>query len=225
MTSRIFSKAEDDNDDDSKGQDLPGIPASFAIGAGERTEILGVYQTQPASSSEFRTNYGFVETTGSFCTVQVTPIDGDGAPLATPMSYDMHAFEQRQVQFSVEFPSVSTTNARLEVRVTSGIGRVIAFGSSIANRSQDPTTFEMQFRDALLGGGGEVVHDGTLIGDGTSSSPLGVADSAISKAKLAASGGSTGQVLSTDGASLLWRPTVCRCRTRTQRRSAPPSSR
>ncbi len=206
VTSRIFSKAAGDNDDDSKGQDLPGIPASFAIGAGERTEILGVYQRQPASSSDFRTNYGFVETTGSFCTVQVTPIDGDGAPLATPMSYDMHAFEQRQVQFSVEFPSVSTTNARLEVRVTSGIGRVIAFGSSIANRSQDPTTFEMQFRDALIGGGGEVVHDGTLTGDGTSSSPLGVADSAISKAKLEASGGSSGQVLSTNGASLLWRP-------------------
>ena len=175
VTSRIFSKADGDTDDDSKGQDLPGIPASFAIGAGERTEILGVYQTQPASSSDFRTNYGFVETTGSPCTVQVTPLDGAGAPLATSKTYTMRAFEQRQVQLSLEFPSVSTTNARLEVRVTSGTGRVIAFGSSIANRSQDPTTFEMQFRDALLGGG-EVVHDGTLMGDGTNSSPLGVAD-------------------------------------------------
>lgn len=206
VTSRIFSKAEGDNDDDSKGQDLPGIPASFAIGAGERTEILGVYQTQPASSSDYRTNFGFVETTGSFCTVRVTPLDGVGTPLATPKTYAMRAFEQRQVQFSVEFPSVSTTNTRLEVRVTSGTGRVIAFGSSIANQSQDPTTFEMQFRDALIGGGGEVVHDGTLTGDGTSSSPLGVADSAISKAKLDASGGSSGQVLTTDGVSLLWRP-------------------
>jgi len=205
VTSRIFSKAAGDTDDESKGQDLPGIPASFAIGVGERTEILGVYQTQPASSSDYRTNYGFVETTGGVCTVQVTPLDGAGAPLAAPKSYAMHGFEQRQVQFSGEFPSISTANTRLEVRVTSGTGRIIAFGSSIANRSQDPTTFEMQFRETLLGGG-VVAHDGTLAGDGTGSSPLGVADHAISRSKLDASGGSNGEVLTTNGTSLLWRP-------------------
>ncbi len=34
--------------------------------------------------------------------------------------------------------------------MTSGSGRVIAFGSGITNGSQDPTTFEMAFNDALL---------------------------------------------------------------------------
>ncbi len=50
-----------------------------------------------------------------------------------------------------------TVNAVLDVEVVSGSGRVIAFGSLVTNGSQDPTTFEMGFDDALLGaarGGG-----------------------------------------------------------------------
>ncbi len=203
VSARIYSRAPGEDESASKGQDLVGVPAALAIGAGQRTEILGVYQTQPASASSYRTNYGFVEAAGHDCTVQVVPIDATGAAIAAAKTYTMRAFEQKQYQLSGEFPSVSTSNARLQVQVTSGTGRVIAFGSSIANLSQDPTTFEMRFNEALLGGGA-VVHDATLTGDGTGLSPLGVSDFSISKAKLQASGGTSGQVLTTDGTFLLW---------------------
>ncbi|MCU0291684.1 MAG: hypothetical protein MUF10_06780, partial [Thermoanaerobaculaceae bacterium] len=48
-------------------------------------------------------------------------------------------------------------------------------------------------------------HDATLTGSGTSGSPLGLANSAVSKSKLAATGGTDGQVLGTDGTGLVWK--------------------
>ena len=62
----------------------------------------------------------------------------------------MRQWEQLQKGFKDEFPALSTQNARLTVEVTSGTGKVIAFGSGVANGSQDPATFEMAFRDELL---------------------------------------------------------------------------
>ena len=47
-------------------------------------------------------------------------------------------------------------------------------------------------------------HDGTLQGDGTTATPLGIATGGVSKTKLAASGGISGQVLGTDGTNLTW---------------------
>jgi len=61
---------------------------------------------------------------------------------------------------------------------------VIAYGSGIANGSQDPTTFEMQYDEAALGAV-TVQHDATLVGDGTAASPLGLADGAVTAGKLA----------------------------------------
>jgi len=189
--SRIYSQSG--TLDDSVGQFFAGVPASFAIGAGQTTELLGVYGTQPSESSTFRYNFGFVETTGTgTCTVKVTVSDATGAPLASK-SYTVRQWEQVQKAFKDEFPGVSTHNARLTVLVSQGSGRVIAFGSLVANGSQDPSTMEMSFRDELLGGGGglqAVAHDSTLVGEGTESSPLAVASSAVTAAHIA-----SGQVL------------------------------
>ena len=44
--------------EDSTGQYFAAVPASFAIGAGESTEVIGGWQTQPAAGSAFRFNYG-----------------------------------------------------------------------------------------------------------------------------------------------------------------------
>jgi len=57
---------------------------------------------------------------------------------------------------------------RLEVTVTSGPGQVVAFGSGIANRSNDPVDVRDELPGRLAGGenpgGGlsSVSHDGTL---------------------------------------------------------------
>jgi hypothetical protein len=221
VTSRIFSRAEGHTDRDSLGQDFAGIPASFAIGAGRQTELLGTYTTQPAAESEFRYSFGFVETTGNDCTVTVTPMDTTGAPMAVGRSYTVHALEQRQYQFGSEFSALSTDNARLRVEVTSGSGKVIAFGSAVANGSQDPTTFEMQFDDALLAengsagsitgvtGGAGLVGGGTSgnvslsvgAGDGlnVSADAVGLADLGVTTAKLANGAVTAAKVSSSGG--------------------------
>ena len=147
--SRIYSQPGSALEN-SAGQFFAGAPASFAIGAGESTEIIGGWQTRPTADSAFRLNYGFVETTGAgTCQVRVTVKDSTGATLGTK-TYAVRQWEQVQKAFRDEFPSISTDNARLTVEVLSGTGRVIAFGSSVSNGLQDPSTLEMAYADSLL---------------------------------------------------------------------------
>ncbi|HNX49779.1 MAG TPA: hypothetical protein PKL08_06430 [Thermoanaerobaculaceae bacterium] len=175
-------------DKDSTGQFFAGIPASFAIGSGQSTQLLGMYQTTPFDSSQFRYNFGLVETAGASCTVRVTVMTATDT-VVTFKDYPIGAHGAAQYQAKSEFPGVSTENARLKVEVRSGSGKVIAFGSGLANRSNDPSTFEMAFRDELLGGGTggltEVSHDATLTGTGTSSSLLGIANNGVTAGKIA----------------------------------------
>ena len=216
VTSRVYSKTAGEDDTDSMGQDFAGVPASFAIGAGERTQILGTHQTVPTAGSEFRFNFGFVETTGHSANVRVTAYDDNGT-IQDAKDFNVREWSQRQVAFKDHFPAVSTENTRLEVEVISGSGKVIAYGSAVANGSQDPTTFDMTYKDSLLGIA-TVHHDTTLVGDGTAAAPLGLADGAVTLAKIATTNPpspapsahaatlafATSKVLTTDGSSLSW---------------------
>ena len=140
-----------------------------------------------------------VETTGHSAWVRVRALD-DGGTEVGRTEFQVREWSQRQVAFKDHFPGVSTESARLEVEVTAGSGKVIAYGSQIANGSQDPTTFEMVYAEQAHA----VQHDATLVGDGSAAAPLGLADGAVGKAKLAAAGGTAGQVLGTDGSGLQW---------------------
>jgi hypothetical protein len=204
VNSRIYSTPSGDDDSSSAGQFFAAVPASFAIANGQSTQILGLYQTAPAASSLFRYNYGWVETSGGTGSLRVTVFDPTGAEL-DHKDYTFGAYDVRQFSFAGEFPAISTTNARLQVAVTAGSGTIVAFGSGLANTSNDPSTFEMSFDPSLLASGlASVSHDSTLTGDGTAGSPLGLADGAVTKAKLAATGGASGQVLAINGTSLTW---------------------
>jgi hypothetical protein len=183
VSARVYSKGAGSGEKDSVGQDFAAVPASFAIGVGEKSRILGVHQTQPAGGSDYRYNFGFVETAGKTATVRVSAYDGNGA-FQGSKDITVREWSQRQVAFRDQFPNVSTNNTRLEVEVIAGQGKVIAYGSGIANGSQDPTTYEMSYTDTLLGIPG-VVHDETLVGDGTAGAPLGLADGAVTDAKVA----------------------------------------
>ena len=149
VTSRVYSKVAGADDKNSVGQDFAGVPASFAIGLHETAQVLGVHQTLPTATSDLRFNFGFVETTGHSATVRVTAFDGNNADQGFK-DFQVREFSQRQVAFKDNFPTVSTENARLSIEVIVGSGRVIAYGSGIANGSQDPTTFEMSYADSLL---------------------------------------------------------------------------
>ena len=205
--SRIYSQSGT-RLEDSVGQFFAGVPVSFAIGSGESTELTGVWQTKPDANSTFRYNFGFVEVTGTgSATVQVQVKDHTGAVQGTK-SYTVRRWEQVQKGFKDEFPGVNTANARLTVAVTGGTGKVIAFGSQVAQGSQDPSTFEMLFKDSLLAenssGGGTitgVTAGAGLTGGGSSGSvtldvgagagiqvdanAVGLADGGVSTAKLA----------------------------------------
>ena len=177
ISARIYSKPSGAADSDSAGQSFDGIPSSFAIAAGQSAVVLGVHQTAPLDGSQFRYNYGFVETTGGSGVVHVSASDAAGTTVGAK-DYSVGPFEARQFGIVDVVPAVSSTNLRLTIAVTSGTARVIAFGSGIANHSNDPTTFEMSFRDELLAGPAvptSVTHDTTLTGDGSTGSPLGIA--------------------------------------------------
>jgi len=167
VTSRVYTQAAGTAARDSMGQDFAGVPAAFAVGVGERTQVLGVHQTIPAADSEFRYNFGFVETTGNSATVRVRALDANGVERGVK-DFQVLRFSQRQVAFKDHFPALSTENFRLEVEVVAGAGRVIAYGSAIANASQDPTTFEMDYPARVLAESAAPQISAVIAGDGLS---------------------------------------------------------
>lgn len=147
---RTFSIADGGTIKDSVGQFAAGTPASFAIGAGESTSLFGIAQTLPIGDSDFRYNFGFVESSGKSAGIRVTAVDAHGVKVGGPADIGVGPFEAEQFSVNQLFPSASGDNLRLNFEVTSGDGHVIVFGSSIANRSNDPVTFDMSLSDALL---------------------------------------------------------------------------
>lgn len=176
-----------------KGLFLSGIPASFAIGAGETTRLQGI-TNGPIES--FRYNFGMVETAGQAVTVAVALKDEDGNVTAT-QQYLLGAYEARQVNaFSGFTPEVSTKNGVVEASVVGGTGKVILYGTQIAGTGDDPGSndsagFEMSFKDSLLAGSGSTSLTGVFAGAGltgggsTGNVTLAVGTGAIVNAMLA----------------------------------------
>lgn len=148
VVARIFSQPAE-GVPFSVGQAFSAVPAAFAVGVGEYTSILGGWQTYPEDDSYYRYNYGFVETAGGTATVEIRVFSYTGAERVREI-LTLSPYEVRQWNISQLLPDQNAWAVYFEVEVLDGDGRVIAFGSLIANQSNDPSTFEMQFADRLL---------------------------------------------------------------------------
>jgi hypothetical protein len=155
---RMYNLPQDGEDRDTQGQAYNAIPASFAIGNGQSAKVLGVYQTAPRNDSQFRYNFGWVETTGSTANVRVIAYSETGDVIGDKAYPTTGGFEPRYYPIEDLVPAINHQNVTLEMRVTGGSGKVIAVGSGVANHSNDATTFEMAFSPDLLAPTGSYVR-------------------------------------------------------------------
>src|SRR5206468_11940923 len=111
---------------------IPAIPFPSFIGraadASHAAAILGLQQI--AQSSDFRTNLGLVEASGQPVSVMVSAFDGAGTKLLD-FPLDLKAGEQRQFNSFLAQNKISLGDGRLEVKVTSGDGKITAYASVI----------------------------------------------------------------------------------------------
>jgi hypothetical protein len=115
---------------------IPGLPASEAIGFGDgRATVIQLDQT--ASAQGARSNFGFTEVAGADATVDVSVWFGDTGERFTTGTYHLPARSSFQAPLAQLLPAAGAANVYLTFEVTSGAGRVLAYGVAIDNASGD----------------------------------------------------------------------------------------
>lgn len=146
VSSRTYDQPSGVGLDQVKGLFFGAVPATFAISQGDVGLLQGVTQ---GGSENYRYNFGMVETTGQAATVRIT-LRGEAGAVIGSTEYALAAGEARQVNVGELLGSSGTTNGRIEGTVVAGSGKVLLYGTQIANGSQDSAGFEMSFKDGLL---------------------------------------------------------------------------
>lgn len=234
VSARIDGRTPGQDVRDSSALFFAATPGAFAMRAGERTLLPAIEQGTAATAGAFRYNVGFVETSGAPASLRLALKDAQGATVGT-RDQDLAAFESRQINVGDVAPGVAVSAGSLEIQVLPGSsGRVLSFGSSIANGSNDPAGVEMLFASSrlasadsgiagvvagrgLTGGGTSgmvTLHLGAGSGIAVTEDTVSLADGGVVEAKLAPSavtlpkistaGAAPGQVLTATAAGLQW---------------------
>src|SRR5581483_8107002 len=132
----VSSRTYNVSDNGTLGQFIPAIPFSSFIGKAAQNAAASVLSLQQiAQSQQYRTNIGIVEGAGAAVNVLVTVFDVNGNKLKdVPLA--LKAGQQMQVSNFLASVGIPTLNdGRVEVKVTSGEGRVTAYASVVDNQT------------------------------------------------------------------------------------------
>ena len=117
------------------GQFVPGLPEAEAIGYGEEGRLIQLSHRASSALTGFRTNIGFVNTTGSPIDVKVDLYTADGALLGTVQDPATHLPAWGFAQVNAVFGPFSSSleDGYAVVRTTTPGGRFFAFATVIDN--------------------------------------------------------------------------------------------
>ena len=120
------------------GQYIPAIPFANFIGKVSGDARAGILSMQQiAQSAAYRTNLGIVEASGKPASVLVSVFDAAGKNLLD-LPIDLKAGEQQQLNAFLASKNITLADGRIEVKVTGGEGKIIAYASVVDNKTTDP---------------------------------------------------------------------------------------
>ncbi len=135
------------------GQFIPAVPASAAIGSGDTVPLIQLSDSA-STTSGYRTNIGFVNTSNTTITARADLYDASGSKLGTK-TVSLQAYEYKQVARIFRSVTSQTLNNCYAVLSTSTSGgSFLAYGSVVDNRSGDPVYVPATVTGTAGGGGG-----------------------------------------------------------------------
>ncbi|MDH4196441.1 MAG: hypothetical protein OEW05_03435, partial [Candidatus Aminicenantes bacterium] len=118
---------------------FPGLEDTAAMTADTTREMVIPNLTSNAS---YRSSMGLFNPSASPVNVQVTLVDGNGAAVGSPFTKNLVAYDFQSfnpfVAAGHSYPTYSHDNVCAYVAPTSGAGRVMMFGGSANNTTNDP---------------------------------------------------------------------------------------
>jgi len=128
-SSRTFNNATNGT----YGQYIPAIPFANFIGKSAGTITL----QQIAQSAKYRTNLGIVEGSGQPVSLLISIFGSNGQKIKE-FPLDLKGGQHTQLNSFLTTQGLSLEDARVEVKVASGSGRVTAYASVLDNETSDP---------------------------------------------------------------------------------------
>lgn len=119
------------------GQYIPALRLTDFVGNIANDSLGRISLQQVANSTNYRTNIGFAEGTGTPVSVLAKLLDGNSNVIAETTK-NLSAFGHFQSSLTNLFGNVNLNDGRVEVEVTSEGGKVTAYASVLNNQTNDP---------------------------------------------------------------------------------------